>query len=452
MNVLIAEDDQYCRQDLSDVLQVMGHNVKSAASGMEALGLLKAGLFDILLSDVDMPELSGLELVKIIKALALPVRIILVSGKADIIASMNALGKGAFDFMVKPVSVPNLEKILSDASAGLSGQSEILEQGRVDIDRVFRQSGNSEFIFCSEKMRQVRKKIERLREYPEIPALLCGASGTGKEIAAKFIHGEHTSDRPFIGVNIASLNSGTFEAELFGYKAGSFTGADPAGSRGKINAASGGTLFLDEISEIPLAAQAKLLRVIEAREYFPVGSDHPCKTSCRFLFSTNRDLPGCVSAGAFRQDLYYRISQVIIELPPVSERREDLIPLAASFILKLNNTLRRDVKYISGEARELLESHTWTGNIRELKNVITEAMLFSEGQTLLEHHLMPFLLRCTLPQNENNNSLLVPGFNLEIHNQKLVDEALGKCSGNKSEAAKMLGITRRKLYSRFRVI
>jgi transcriptional regulator with PAS, ATPase and Fis domain len=307
----------------------------------------------------------------------------------------------------------------------------------------------------SEKMERIYSKLRKLQEYPRIPVLISGETGTGKEVIAKYLHYENSGiEGQFIAVNCATLNDDLFSSELFGYEEGSFTGARRYGKAGKIELARGGTLFLDEITEISIENQAKLLRVIEEREYYKVGGSREFKTDTRFVFASNRDLKSAVQKGFFRKDLYHRLSVCQVTIPPLRERKQEIGPLTVFLLQQLKHHLKKEVESIEKNALKLLKEYSWPGNIRELKNILTHILIFEETTVIREKHINSYL-----PFGKDNREKIrlddfeLPDepFDLEEFTRTIVRKTLGKFRGNKTKTAKFLGLSRGQLYRRYRL-
>lgn len=323
-------------------------------------------------------------------------------------------------------------------------------------------AGGDAIVVCSQTMKQVLAQADKLRREPDVPVLIVGETGTGKELLARYIHsgwgGSSTS--PFVAVNCAAISPTLFEAELFGYEPGAFTGGLPKGQRGKFDLAGGGTLFLDEIAEIPVNLQAKLLRVLQEREFYRVGGVNRIKTTARVVCATNADIPKKIEEGAFRPDLYYRLSVAEIHIPPLREREEEIIPLAEHFLLAFSRQKGKSFRRISDAAADILLSYDWPGNVRELKNLIEWAVLMHDGEELKPCHIQPKLRRQaprppsreSAPQAIDWREFRLPEGKLPLKEyvDNIVLKALEMHGGNVAKTAEYLGISRRSFYGRFR--
>jgi transcriptional regulator with PAS, ATPase and Fis domain len=329
----------------------------------------------------------------------------------------------------------------------------------------FQSSHLKDFCVFSVKMKTIMEDLRKLSATTGVPLLITGSTGSGKELAAIFMHYEvDNNPGEYIAINCTNMNKEMFEAELFGYKGGAFTGASSEGHQGYIKQADSGTLFLDEISEIDLDLQAKLLRVLEEREYYPVGGNQKQQVNCRMVFATNRNLEKLVEIGKLRQDLFYRLNVVKIHIPSLEERKEEIIPMVAFFVKEMNREFRKEVRYIQGKVLKFMYLYNWPGNIRELKNFITQIMVFIEGDTITFEHLQTkdeldrmqtqFYkgnLDSAKPSREKIiDELLKEPFDLEKFTLDIVRATLEKFNGNKSKTAQFLGLKREQMYNRYK--
>jgi len=349
-----------------------------------------------------------------------------------------------------------------------SGHKELINVQDVKLEPMkrFRTSQMQQFVIFSEKLKDILEHLERMKFSPHVPLLITGNTGSGKELIAQYMHYEVDEAKgEYIAINCSNMNKELFEAELFGYEKGAFTGADEKGKKGYIEQAADGTIFLDEISEIDLDIQAKLLRVLETGEYYRVGGRNKQKVKGRLIFATNRNLPKLVGKGHFREDLYYRLNIVNVQLPPLNQRKDEIIPMVIYFIKQQNGELNKSVNYIEPQVLKLLYAYKWPGNIRELKNFITQIMIFIEGDSIRFEHLQmkdeldryntqiqnPFNEKRVLTEDDLIDKLLEKPFSLEDFIMKIVKKTLRKFKGNKAKTARFLGIKREQLYNRYRI-
>ena len=323
-----------------------------------------------------------------------------------------------------------------------------------------------QFRVYSENMEKIFNRLQKMSSSPGVPLMIKGQTGSGKELVARFMHHEvDQSPGQYIAVNCTNMNKEMFESELFGYNKGAFTGASSSGHEGYLKQAENGTLFLDEISEIDLDVQAKLLRVLEEGEYFKLGGSRKEQVNARLIFASNRNLPQMVDKGQLREDLYYRLNVVGVEMPGLKDRREEIIPLVGFFVSRYNQRFQKSVEYIQGKVLKFFYLYNWPGNIRELKNFITQIMIFIEGDTIRFHHLevkdeIDRLHTQGQSENFSGNSrshsdiiqeLTEKPFNLEEFTLEIVRRTLRKFNGNKTKTAQFLGLKREQLYNRYKI-
>jgi DNA-binding NtrC family response regulator len=478
MNILVVDDDADSRTGVADFLREMGHDVTACCDGEEAWAAYTAGDFPMVLSDIKMPGLSGIELLRQIAAE--PGRkgdVVLFTGHGDMQTAIEALRAGAYDYLLKPINVAELAAITERISEhqSLMRENKILterfseevraatEESRQEVSRLksilSQVSGLDNLGFFSREMCAIVSQAQKYHHDRSIPILIEGETGTGKEIIARIIHhGEMREQTPFVDVNCAALTASLFESELFGYESGAFTGGLTKGQKGKLDLAQGGTLFLDEVGEIPLELQGKLLRAIQEREFYRVGGLKKIKTDVRIVCATNAKLEQRVEQGTFRRDLFYRLKVGQLYIPPLRERKEEIQPLAELFLHQFAVRKKRRFQRISQGAAELLQAHNWPGNVRELRNIIEWATFMHDDSELKPGHL-GYLLNagpaltaaredCAGVLNPLEFALPAGGFSLEAFIDRIVRQALEKYNGNKTAAARYLDISRRSLYCR----
>lgn len=399
--ILIVDDEKIIRESIAYVLNKEGYSVIEAANGKEAHDRLLAEPVDLVISDLEMPEMKGIELLDRAKLINPQCLFVIITAYGSLETAIAALRKGASDYILKPIE---FDELLVKINRLLEHKKILLENQYLRRE-LHREYDFSNIVGQSPEMQKVFETI-RTVSTSESTVLITGKSGTGKELVARAIHfNSQRSGKAFIAVNCGAIPESLIESELFGHKKGSFTGA-VADKVGHFKAADGGTLFLDEISEMPLQLQVKLLRAIEQREITPVGSSIPIGINVRFIASTNKDLLKEVEAGAFRKDLYYRINVVEIRLPSLVERRADIPLLVNHFVNKYKMDMRKDIKGVSNDVMLLLMQHTWEGEIRELENIIERAVIFSKGEYITVSDLPEFLhARGTVSPTEENQSL-----------------------------------------------
>ena len=430
MRILIVDDEPKMGVLLESRLEEEGHFARSVLSGAAALREIPNG-YDLLITDLKMPKMSGLDLLKKVRENHPDVAVILMTAYASVETAIDAMKLGAEDYIVKPFPSGEMVRLVEkvDAERRMRREVEFRRRGEVDKQRIVGES---------DAIKRVLDMIEKVAR-TDATVLILGESGSGKELAARAIaEKSNRSGGPFVAINCATLSQNLLESELFGHEKGAFTGAHRA-KPGRFELADGGTLFLDEIGELPGGIQAKLLRALEDGEINRVGGVNPIEVDIRLIAATNRDLQTAMEEGRFREDLYYRLAVFPIRMPPLSERRED-IPLLVDYYFNQNHFEAG----IDEEALSRLKKASWRGNVRELFNVLERAIILSGGKRIRSGHL-PQLKMC------NAEPAPEPGeMTLEEMERRALINALKKCGGNKTEAADMLGISRRMVYSRMK--
>ncbi len=384
-SILIVDDEEIIRESLSFILAKEGFAVREAENGKVALDLVREESFDLILTDLEMPEMKGIELLEQVSRISPETLVVIVTAYGSIDTAIAALRKGAVDYSLKPVEFDEL----------LVKVKRLLEARRITVENkllrgeLHRSYDFNNIVGQSTAMQKVFDTIKKVAA-TDGTVLINGKSGTGKELVARAIHfNSKRSTKPFIAVNCGAIVENLFESELFGHKRGSFTGAT-MDKEGFFKASDGGTIFLDEVSEIPFHLQVKLLRAIELKEITPVGTTLPISVDVRIIASTNRNLQKEVEAGRYREDLFYRLNIVEINLPPLAERSDDIPLLVQHFVAKYSRELNKDVQGVDNEVMKALMAHSWKGEIRELENVIERALIFSEGKLVTMKELPGF--------------------------------------------------------------
>lgn len=444
--ILFVDDDPNLLRLISANLSDEGYRIYTAPNGQEGVEVFKREKPDLIILDLQMPVMDGLTALGKIKEVNPNQFVIIFSGQDDVNIAFNAISQGAYDYIQKPFEIQRLKVTIANALRNIflsheysQLKSEIKE--KYQFDNIIGQSGRMQEIYAS-----VTKILNT-----NVTVLLLGESGTGKELIARAIH-ENTptrNEKPFVAVNCAALPENLLESELFGHEKGAFTGASEK-RIGMFEYANGGTLLLDEIGEMPLAMQAKLVRVLQEREFSRVGSNQTIKTNIRVISATNKDLNEMVKEGDFREDLYFRLSVFPIILPPLRERKEDILPLSEFFILKHAKSMGIvNVPSLSKSAYNLLIQYSWPGNVRELENSIERALIESGGEAIMPTHLVHSIL-VEDKKNLNETAINIEGRTLpqiisEIE-QQAIEQSLQKFDFNLSEVAKVLDIGRTTLY------
>lgn len=441
-HILIIDDDESILDSCSQVLEKEGYIVKGAIEGSEGLRLFNRNFFHVVLLDLRLPGLDGMEILSKIKEESPETPVIIITGYASIESAVEAMKRGAFDYVAKPFSPEELRVITRKA---LKSRTIILENIylRKELE------AKSEFDMVVGKSKAMEKVLDIVRRVSptESTVLITGESGTGKELLAKEIHNHSPrKNAPFVVVDCGALVETLFETELFGHVKGSFTGAHET-KHGRFEVANGGTIFLDEISNISLSIQAKLLRVIQEREVTRIGSVKPIKVDVRILAATNENLSDAVREGKFREDLFYRLSVVPLHIPPLRERKEDIPLLVEHFLLKYNKRTKKSINSISPEVKKALMEYDWPGNIRELENTIERAVVLSKGNNIEIEDLMYHGISAS-------SSFLNPVGGkfrtLEKIEKEYIKAILQAQYGNKSKTAKILGIDRKTLWAKIK--
>ena len=440
MKTLIVDDETRFATFLRKALEAEGlGEVATASSAEEALSSLRESRIDLVVTDLKMGGMSGLELLAEVKRMSGGTDVILMTAFADVETAREALKRGALDYLVKPFDndeLVSLVKQVADRRALATESDDAAAPAFAGM------------IGTGAAMRNVFNTVEKAA-HTDATVLVLGESGTGKELIAKAIHSlgvRHAG--PFVDVNCAAIPATLIESELFGHERGAFTGAH-ASRKGRIEASARGTLFLDEIAEMPLELQPKLLRFLQERTIYRVGGNEPVNVDTRIVAATNRDLDAEVGDGRFREDLFYRLAVVRIEMPALRDRLEDIRPLATHFLSRRG----RSAADLTDEAVSMLEAYGWPGNVRELENVIEQAVFQSgDGPVRAEHLPRAVVTGRGAAVPEDAPAPAPTDLNLASNERRLIEEALQKASGNKSKAAELLGISRRKLYSRMSLL
>jgi DNA-binding NtrC family response regulator len=444
--ILVVDDDKVSCQLFTEVLEGEGYDVHRAHSGEEALDRLRQEAYELLVVDVRMPGITGIDVTRTVRREQPSVPVIVMTAFGSIETAVEAIQEGAYDYVSKPMNLDELKKIVSRGLA----QRELLAQTGKNAKRINDVEQQQTVIGRSPAMVEVFKMVARAAP-TKSTVLILGESGTGKEVIARSIHQHSTrAQRPFVAVDCGALTETLLESELFGHVRGAFTGA-VADKKGVFQEAHGGTCFLDEIGNISPNMQAKLLRVLQEEEVRPVGGKEWIKVDARVLAATNKDLDELMKNGAFREDLYYRLKVVTIRLPPIRERAEDIVALAQHFLRRYSQAAGKAVTGISEEAMERLQKYSWPGNIRQLENVIEQAVVLSNQPILTLDDLAPEIREDSAPRSQFNLSRSEQFFfsdtpNLEEVKKRYVLHVMSRTEGNVSRAARILEIDRRSLY------
>jgi two-component system response regulator HydG len=443
LRVLIIDDEPLHAEAVAESLERVGYECVIATSGSAGAKKIEEEDFDVILTDLRMEDMDGLAIVRKAKKELPDAEVVVITGYVDVKAAVEAIKLGAANYLTKPVDMEELRAIVAKASERLHLAKANRELKR-QLDEKF---GFEGFIGNSARMHEVIAKLKDVAS-TSATVLIQGETGTGKELVAKAIHtNSPRKNKPFVAMNCTALNENLLEDELFGHEPGSFTGADKL-RKGRFEYANGGTLFLDEVGDMPPMLQAKLLRVLENKEVFRIGSNEAIKVNVRLLSATNRDLEAAVAAGTFRQDLYFRLKVVTIKLPPLRERREDIPLLAAHFLKEFSQLHGKRVTGISDGVRHAMANYDWPGNVRELRNLI-ESMVVQDHDGILGMDDLQDgdgLRRVSLADNHAPGPANLVGRPLTEIERYYIEKTLEKTQGNREEAAHLLGIGERTLY------
>jgi len=447
--LLIIDDEENMRHMLSSLLKKSGYRVDTASNGKEALEMVDQTLYDFILCDLKMPDITGMEFFEIARDKLWATTVIMMSAYGSIDIAVEAMKKGAYDFISKPFKSDEVLLTLKKAE-----ERESLKRENLWLkERIRKIQENYHFgnmVAKSKAMNAVFKLAEKVAQY-NTTVLIYGDSGTGKELVAKGIHfAGDRAKKPLVPVNCGGIPENLLESELFGYKKGAFTGAD-RDRKGLFTEADGGTIFLDEIGELPLSLQVKLLRVLQESEIRAVGDSKTKKIDVRIIAATAKDLKNEVQKGAFREDLFFRLNVLPIMLPPLRERPEDIPLLSQHFIDRFNASLDKEINGIAPSAMALLLKHRWPGNVRELENIIERAVVLAENTILLPENFPPELGEASKMVKADDG---FDGYSLKaaqkILEKKLIIKALKTTNGNRTQAAKILEISHPSLLSKIK--
>ncbi len=445
IRVLVIDDDEGHAEALADGLEIDGHQCTIATSGSAGVEALAEHGFDAVLTDLVMHDLSGLDVVREARNLQPDAVVLVITGHGSVETAVEAMHSGAADYLTKPVNLQELRTKLPRAVAAVRDRVANIELRR-QLDKRF---GFENIIGHSPAMQKIFEILARVSS-TAATVLVLGESGTGKELVAQALHqNSPRKGKPFVAVNCAALSEGLIESELFGHVKGAFTGASTA-KEGRIVYADGGTLFLDEVGDMPLETQAKLLRVLESREVVPVGGNASREVDIRLVAATNQDLRSMVSDGRFREDLFFRLQVVSIELPPLRERTGDVPMLIDHFIGELATEHDREIRGITPEARTLLVRYPWPGNVRELRNCIENMVVLAGGPQLEASDVPTAIAEAGGSARSGGGSYSLAGRSLVEVERDLIAQNLELMKGNREKTAKVLGIGERTLYRKIK--
>jgi two-component system response regulator PilR (NtrC family) len=438
--ILVVDDEQIIRESLSFILKQEGFTVDEAANGKEALAKHETDPYTLIITDIEMPEMKGVELLKQIRTRTPEALVVIITAFASVETAIQALREGAADYLLKPI---NFDDLLYRVKKLLEYRALVLENAslRQELQRTY---DFQQIIGKSLPMKHVFEIIKRVAR-SDGTVLITGKSGTGKELVARAIHyNSERREKRFVPINCGAIVDTLFESELFGHKKGSFTGAT-MDKDGLLKVVDGGTVFLDEVSEIPLGLQVKLLRALDQREITPVGMTDPINIDVRIIAATNRDLRKEIEVGKFRDDLYYRLNVVEIDLPSLKERQDDIPILAQHFLDIYKKQMGKPIQGFTNEAMRSLLQYTWKGEVRELENIVERSVIFCDEEFITMDHLPDYMR----PAGNATPTLVGLGtLKDSVHNfeRQFIQQTLVAYGQNKETAAKILGVSLSSLY------
>ena len=448
-SLLIVDDDEIMRETLSDVLKKRGYDVISVGSGNGALSMIKKNLIDLILLDMKLPDVDGLEVLKKIKEFDTEILVIMMTAYSDVQTAVSSMKSGAYDYINKPFELEELRLLIEK---GLETKSLINEVRR--LRRQHKEKYHNNHIYgASPQIHYVRELIGMISKTHKTSVLIQGESGTGKELAANAIHyNSHRSDKPMMKINCSAIPDTLLESELFGYEKGAFTDAKNT-KKGLFELADGGTVFLDEIGDMNPFLQSKILRVLENQTFMRVGGEREIKVDVRIIAATNKDLEFLVKEGFFRKDLYYRLKVIVVEMPPLRDRVDDILMLSNLFIEESNKEYNKNIKGVSDEGKNMMIQYSWPGNVRELRNVIERAMILTDQEYITPKHL-PFEMKQVerLTHADTGHELMEIADDISLENMEKMhlSKVLKRLEWNKSKASKLLGISRATLRAKIK--
>ncbi|MCX7770326.1 MAG: sigma-54 dependent transcriptional regulator [Proteobacteria bacterium] len=444
--ILIVDDEKNQRELLSYILQKESYNTLTSATAEEALKILQNEEIDVLITDLKLPKMDGIQLLKEATQISPETSVVIITGHGSIDSAVYAIKHGAFDYITKPLKKEQVVLVTRKAIE----RTNLLKERKFLVSRISSKEAFEGMIGEHPSFKNVIKLILKIAPL-DATVLITGESGTGKEMVARAIHNiSPRKNNPFIPVNCAALPENLIESELFGYLPGAFTGA-MGRKKGIFEAASGGTIFLDEISEVPLQTQVKLLRFLQNKEIYPLGSTNPIHVDVRIISASNVDLEGRIKDGKFRADLFYRLNIFSIKLPALRERSSDIPILANYFLDKYKHLAHVDNKFFTSGAIKLLLDYNWPGNIRELESVVQKAVILSDNE-VIDEHVISSIIQTTFipPPNVDDREIKITKErkSLDEIERDLIIDAMNKTGWNMSKASKILGITYRTLQYR----
>ncbi len=438
IKILIAEDEEIARDNLEHILKKDGYEAVSVENGVKAIQQLENTEFDLVITDLKMPDMDGIQLLKTVKERHPDTEVLMITGYATVSSAVDAMQKGAFSYIPKPFKIEELRILVQRALEKRCLYQEV-NKLRIQVE----ESSFPKLIGLSSKMKALKESISQIAAV-DCNVLISGETGTGKELVAKSIHNySPRNEKRFMAINCASFTEELLANELFGHEGGAFTGANKGTKKGLFEVADGGTFFLDEIGDMPISMQAKLLRVLEERTLIRLGGTEEVSIDLRILAATNKDLKAEVEKENFRKDLYYRLNVVNLQIPPLVERKEDISLLAYHFLTLHNRRMDKKVESVSKEVIQILEDYEFPGNVRELENIIERSVVMCNGNTILVNHLPSDLKTPNIHLMRVDRDEWIT---LEDHERNYIEKVLDYTDGNKTKASYILGIDRTSLW------
>jgi DNA-binding NtrC family response regulator len=440
--ILIVDDEKIALKNLEHVMKKEGYNVVATQSGQNALKLLEEQSFEVVLTDLRMEKVDGMQILKRCHELYPDTEVIMITGFATLETAVETMKQGAFYYISKPFKLDEVRKVVKEAIEKVRLKNE----NRQLREQIENYQGKVKIVTQDTKLEKLLDTARQIAP-TDCNVLLSGESGTGKELFARYIHfSSNRAEGPFFAINCGAFTEELLSNELFGHEKGAFTGA-AAMKKGLIEMASGGTLFLDEVTEMPPSMQVKLLRVIQEKEVLRLGATEPVKIDVRFIAATNRDIQTAIKAGNFRQDLYFRLNVVLLNMPPLSERKEDIPLLSYYFLKKYSALMKKNVTEISAEVIALLMNYDFPGNVRELENIIERGVALSTGSSIEVVHLPEDLRELSIKTFRRREGKIP---SLEDQEMSYINWVLAESGGNKTLAAQILGIDRVSLWRKLK--
>ena len=447
--IMIVDDDRFIRNSLMNVFTPKGYDTVTCENGRTALERVDVEFPDLMLLDIKLGDMNGLDVLKQIKSKHSELPVVMITAYTDVNTVVSAMSAGAYDYLEKPLDLDKIDIVIERVleRIQLSKENENLRQelrSRTEYD---------EIVLTSPKMREICALAEEFAKAGDTTVMIEGESGTGKEVMSRFIHKHSTrAKEPFIAVNCGAIPKDLIESEMLGYEKGAFTGAQYRTHKGKFEISDGGTILLDEIGELSADAQVKLLRVLQEKKFFRIGGNREISVDVRVIVSTNKILEDEIEKGNFREDLFYRLNVARIKIPPLRERKEDIIRLAKIFIDEFNKKFNKNVSRISDESRKFLLDYPWKGNVRELRNAIERVVLLSQDK-VIKRDAFDFLgIRTVQIKSEGGGILNIPpgGISIDKVLRELIESTLEMTGGNQVKAAQILGMSRGRLIYRIK--